>query len=169
MSGGNVSGAGRVLGVWSVTGQPATLRGVRTSRRSSVRCPHTPPHAVVEASRSARSPARPPRPGRSARLRRRSKRVLAHQRLEVAKRRQGHCQTNWVGSVESTIENFLCCKLPPFGQRSGSGLFEYVAAVEMALVVEMVVDRSMDGGEFLQSSDLPEFGHCAFPSPEGLM
>ncbi len=38
----------------------------------------------------------------------------------------------------------------PIGQGSGSGLFEYVAAVEMTLVVEMVVDRGMHGGEFLQ-------------------
>ncbi len=33
----------------------------------------------------------------------------------------------------------------PLGQRSGSGLFENVVAIEMALVVEMVVDRGMDG------------------------
>ena len=29
----------------------------------------------------------------------------------------------------------------PLGQRSGSGLFEYVAVVEMALVVEVGIDR----------------------------
>ena len=39
-------------------------------------------------------------------------------------------------------------KLTPFGQGSGSGLCESVAAVEMALVVEVVVDRVMDRGEF---------------------
>ena len=31
-------------------------------------------------------------------------------------------------------------------QGSGSGLFENSAAVEVALVVEMVIDRGMDGG-----------------------
>ena len=33
------------------------------------------------------------------------------------------------------------CKLTPLGQAGGSALFESVAAIEMALVVEMVVDR----------------------------
>ena len=44
----------------------------------------------------------------------------------------------------------------PLGQRSGSGLFEYVAVVEMALVVEVGIDRGMDGGEFLQGLDVSE-------------
>ena len=57
----------------------------------------------------------------------------------------------------------------PIGQGSGSGLFEYVAAVEMALVGEMVVDRGMDGGEFLQGLDVSEFGYCPLSSAEGLM
>ena len=43
----------------------------------------------------------------------------------------------------------LSCKLTPLSQGSGSGLFENSAAVEVALVVEMVIDRGMDGGEFL--------------------
>ena len=41
------------------------------------------------------------------------------------------------------------CKLTPLGQGGGSALFENVAAIEMAWVVERVVDRGMDGGEFL--------------------
>ena len=40
-------------------------------------------------------------------------------------------------------------KLTPFGQGGGSVLFEFVATVEMALEVEMVVDRGMNGDEFL--------------------
>ena len=44
----------------------------------------------------------------------------------------------------------------PLGQRSGSGLFEYVAVVEMALVVEVGIDRGMDGGEFLQGLDVSD-------------
>ena len=43
----------------------------------------------------------------------------------------------------------LSCKLTPLGQGSDSVLFENMAAVEMALVVEVVIDRGMDGGEFL--------------------
>ena len=34
-----------------------------------------------------------------------------------------------------------------------SGLFEYVSAVEMTLVIEMVVDRGMDGCKFLWGLD----------------
>ena len=33
---------------------------------------------------------------------------------------------------------------------------EYVAVVEMALVVEVGIDRGMDGGEFLQGLDVSE-------------
>ena len=38
--------------------------------------------------------------------------------------------------------------------------FENIAAVEMAFVVKVVVDRGMDGGEFLQGLYVPEIGHC---------
>ena len=61
------------------------------------------------------------------------------------------------------------CKLTPLGHGGGSGLFENSAAVEMAVVVEMVVDRSMDGGEFLQGLDVSKPRHCPFPPSEGLM
>ncbi len=54
-------------------------------------------------------------------------------------------------------------KLTPFGQGGGSGLFESIAAVEMALVVEMVVDRGVNGGEFLQGLDVSE-RHCQIKS-----
>ena len=37
-------------------------------------------------------------------------------------------------------------QLTPFGQGDGSVLFEFVATVEMALEVEMVVDRGMNVG-----------------------
>ena len=40
--------------------------------------------------------------------------------------------------------------MTPLGQGGGPGLFENIAAVEMAFVVEVVVDRGMNGGEFLQ-------------------
>jgi hypothetical protein len=48
-------------------------------------------------------------------------------------------------------------------------LFENFAAVEMTVEVEVVVDRSMNGSEFLQGLHVPEFGHCAFPSSERLV
>ena len=57
----------------------------------------------------------------------------------------------------------------PLSHGGGSVLFENVAAVEMAFVVEVVVDRSMNGGEFLQGLYIPEFGQCPFPSSERLV
>ena len=61
------------------------------------------------------------------------------------------------------------CELTPLGQGGGSGLFENTASVEMAFVVEVVVDRSMDGGEFLQGLDVSEPRHRPFPSSERLV
>ena len=39
----------------------------------------------------------------------------------------------------------------------------------MAVEVNVVVDRSVNGGELLQGLDVPEFRHCPFPSPESLV
>ena len=47
-------------------------------------------------------------------------------------------------------ERLSGCKLTPLSQRSSVGWFKNVAAVEMALVVEVVVDRDVNGGEFLR-------------------
>ena len=56
--------------------------------------------------------------------------------------------------------------LAAFGKLQHIPLFEYVAAIEMALVVEMVVDRGMDGGECLQGLDVSEPSHRPFPAFE---
>src|SRR5665809_108018 len=61
------------------------------------------------------------------------------------------------------------CQLTPLGQRGEAVLLEDVAAVEAAIVVEVIVDRGVDGGEFLQGLDVPEFRHCPFPSSERLV
>ena len=60
-------------------------------------------------------------------------------------------------------------KLTPFGQGGGSVLFEFVATVEMALEVEMVVDRGMNGDEFLQCFQVSELRHYSFSSSEPLV
>ena len=65
-------------------------------------------------------------------------------------------------------ERLSGCKLPPLSQRSSAGWFENVAAVEMALVVEVVVDRDVNGGELLQGLDVPEPGHRSVSSAERL-
>ena len=90
-------------------------------------------------------------------------------RREDACRSRRHCQTNQAGPEEPAIKAYSGCKLTPLGQGGGSALFENVAAIEMALVVEMVVDRGMDGGEFLQGLYVSEPSHCPFPPSKGLM
>ena len=47
--------------------------------------------------------------------------------------------------------------------------FENVAAVAMAFIVEVVVNRGVGGNKFLHGLDVPEPGHCPFLSPKGLM
>ena len=70
-----------------------------------------------------------------------------------------HCQTIWIGTVRPASER------PQAANRRHSAR----AAGEMAFVVEVVVDRGVDDGEFLQGLYVPEFGHCAFSSPERLV
>ena len=48
-------------------------------------------------------------------------------------------------------------------------LLEDVAVAEVAIVVKVIVDRGVDGGEFLQGLDVSEFRHCPFPSSERLV
>ena len=44
-----------------------------------------------------------------------------------------------------------------------------LTAVEVALRVKVVVNRAMDGGEFLQCSHAPEAQHCPLPSSNWLV
>ncbi len=60
-------------------------------------------------------------------------------------------------------------ELTPLGQSSRAVLFENVAAVEVAILVEVVVDRGMGGGEFLQGLYVPEPRHRTFASSERLV
>ena len=60
-------------------------------------------------------------------------------------------------------------QLTPFGQRGSAIFFEGFAAVEMTFEIEMIVDRGMDGGEFLQGLYVPEFRHRTLPSSEWLV
>ncbi len=47
-------------------------------------------------------------------------------------------------------------KLTPFSERGSAVLLEDVAAVEVAVLVEVVVDRGMGGGVFMQGLYVPE-------------
>ena len=60
-------------------------------------------------------------------------------------------------------------ELTPFSERGGAVLLEGIAAVEVAVLVEVIVDRGMGGGKFLQGFDVPELRHRAFSSSERLM
>jgi hypothetical protein len=44
--------------------------------------------------------------------------------------------------------------LAPFGQGGSTVMFENIAVVEVAFVIKEVVDRGIDGGEFLEGADV---------------
>ncbi len=64
----------------------------------------------------------------------------------------------------------------PFSQRDGAVLLEDVAAVEVTVLIELVVDRGMGGGEFLQNLYVPvrraefvKLAYSQFRSEAGLI
>ena len=59
--------------------------------------------------------------------------------------------------------------MTPLGQGGGAAVFENVAAIEMALVVDMVVDRGLDGGACLQGLDVSDPSPCPVPPSTGLL
>ena len=59
----------------------------------------------------------------------------------------------------------LCrTELAPLGESGGTVELEIVSAVERALLVEMVADGGMNGGEFLQTSHAAKPLHGPFSS-----
>jgi hypothetical protein len=59
--------------------------------------------------------------------------------------------------------------LTPFRECSNAVLLENVARVEVTVVVEVIVDRGMGGGELLESFHAPELCHRSFSSSERLV
>lgn len=59
-----------------------------------------------------------------------------------------------------------CTELTPLGESCGTVDLEVVPAGEAAFLVEVVMDRGVDGGEFLQGSTAPEPEHRPLPSSE---
>ncbi len=57
----------------------------------------------------------------------------------------------------------------PFRERGSAVLLEDISAVEVAVLVEVVVDRGMGGGEFLQGRYISELRYRAFSSSERLV
>ena len=56
--------------------------------------------------------------------------------------------------------------MTPLGQSDGAVELEIVSVVERALLVEMVADGGMNGGELLQTSHATEPLHCSLSSSE---
>ncbi len=54
--------------------------------------------------------------------------------------------------------------MPPVGKCGGSLLLEGLATVEVAFLVEVVVDRAVHRGELMQTSHPPEPQHRPLPS-----
>ena len=48
-------------------------------------------------------------------------------------------------------------------------MFDNVAAIELALVVDMGVDRVLDGGEYLQGLDVSDPNHGPCPPSTGVL
>ena len=81
----------------------------------------------------------------------------------------GHCQTKSNNSQKNGKLEISSRKLAPCSERGGTVLFEDIAAVEVTVLVEVIVDRSMGGGEFLEGLYVSELRHRAFSSSERLV
>ncbi len=81
----------------------------------------------------------------------------------------GWCQANANQSPKCVAISLSGRQLAPFGQSSGAVLLENIAAVELTVLIEMVVNRSMSGGKLLQSFDVSEPSHRALSSAERLV
>ena len=62
-----------------------------------------------------------------------------------------------------------CTELTPLGKSGGAVQLEIVSAVEVALVVEVIMDRGVNGGKFLQASHAPKTLHRLFSSSQWQM
>jgi hypothetical protein len=78
----------------------------------------------------------------------------------------GHCQTNLSGPAKGAGLRRSGRQLTPLGQSGRTVSFEDVATVEVTVVVEVVVDRGVGGGELLESFHIPERRHRSFSSSE---
>ena len=54
-------------------------------------------------------------------------------------------------------------------QGGGTVLSEDVAAIEVTALIEMIMDRGVDGGKLLKSLYVPELRHCTLSSSKGLV
>ncbi len=80
-----------------------------------------------------------------------------------------HCQTNPNRPAKGAGARRSGRQLTPLGQDGGTVLSEDVAALEVTALIEMIVDRGVDGGKLLQSLYVPELRHRTLSSSERLV
>ena len=79
-------------------------------------------------------------------------------------------QTNANSSLFAQTRRALGrAELTPLGKSSGAVQLEILSVVESALLIEMVMDRCVDGCEFLQCSHSPEAEHGPLPPSKRLV
>ncbi len=81
----------------------------------------------------------------------------------------GHCQTNLNRPAKGAGPRRSGRQLTPLGQGGGTVLSEDVAAIEVTVLIEMIMDRGVGGGKLLQSLYVPELRHRHLPSSERLV
>ncbi len=80
-----------------------------------------------------------------------------------------HCQSNLSWPAKAAVLRCSCRQLSPLSERGSAVLLEDIAAIEVAVLVEVVVDRGVSGSKLLQSLDVPEPGHRSFSPSKQLV
>ena len=83
--------------------------------------------------------------------------------------RRGCCQINANQSQKCVWRRLSGRQLTPFSECGSAVQLEGIAAVEMAVLVEVIVDRGVSSGKLLQGLDVPEFRHRALSSSKRLV
>jgi hypothetical protein len=81
----------------------------------------------------------------------------------------GHCQTNLNGPAKGACQRRSGRQLTPLGQGGRTVLFEDIAALEVTVLVEVIVDRGMGSGKLLEGFHVPKLRHRSFSSSERLV
>ena len=71
--------------------------------------------------------------------------------------------------ADQKLSRYSRGEIAPFSERGSTVLLEDIAAVQVAVLVEMVMDRGMGSGEFLHGLYVPEPRHRSFSSSERLV
>ena len=79
------------------------------------------------------------------------------------------CQTNLNRPAKGAGLRRSGRQLTPLGQSGGTVLSEVVAAIEVTVLTEMIMDRGVDGGKLLQRLYVPELRHRTLSSSKRLM